>query len=71
MGGWFMSCHFLSCVYFFGVQALPGAEERTAEAIGSGTGIDDNAAIEAIKAERHHANQVRPCTMSSCKLFLV
>lgn len=41
------------------MQALPGAEERTAEAIGSGTGIDDNAAIETIKAERQHANQVR------------
>lgn len=40
-------------------QALPEAERRTAEAIGNGTGIDDNAAVEAIKAERQHANQVR------------
>lgn len=40
-------------------QALPEAERRTAEAIGSGTGIDDNAAVEAIKAERQLANQVR------------
>lgn len=44
-------------------QALPEAERRTAEAIGNGTGIDDNAAVEAIKAERQHANQVwdLPC----------
>lgn len=40
-------------------QALPEAERRTAEAIGNGTGIDDNAAVEAIKAERQHANQVK------------
>ncbi|CAM9551989.1 unnamed protein product [Ectocarpus fasciculatus] len=39
------------------LQALPEAEKRTAEAIGSGTGIDDNAAVEAIKAERQHAKQ--------------
>lgn len=45
------------------LQALPEAERRTAEAIENGTGIDDNAAVEAIKAERQHANQVRglPC----------
>lgn len=44
-------------------QALPDAERRTAEAIGSATGIDDNAAVEAIKADRQHANHVRglPC----------
>lgn len=40
-------------------QALPEGERRTAEAIGSGTGIDDNAAVEAIKADRQHAHQVR------------
>lgn len=39
-------------------QALPEAEQRTTDAIGSGTGIDDNAAVEAIKAERQQANQV-------------
>lgn len=46
-------------------QALPEAEKRTAEAIRSGTGIDDNAAVEAIKAERQHAKQVRSDPLSS------
>lgn len=40
-------------------QALPEAERQTGEAIGNGAGIDDNAAVEAIKAERQHANQVK------------
>lgn len=40
-------------------QVLPDAERRTGEAIASGSGIDDNAAVEAIKAERQQANQVK------------
>lgn len=39
-------------------QALSEAEQRTGEAIGNGAGIDDNAVVEAMKAERQHANQV-------------
>ncbi|CAM9447664.1 unnamed protein product [Discosporangium mesarthrocarpum] len=39
------------------IKALPDAEHRTMEAIGSGAGIDDNAAVEAIKAERQHTNK--------------
>ncbi|CAM9558885.1 unnamed protein product, partial [Hapterophycus canaliculatus] len=49
-------------------QALPEGERRTAEAIGSGTGIDDNAAVEAIKAERQHANQIE--SEAAAKVFL-
>lgn len=53
-------------------QALPEAEQRTTDAIGSGIGIDDNAAVEAIKAERQHANQVMtaPSSVYLCVSFV-
>ncbi|CAM9343354.1 unnamed protein product, partial [Choristocarpus tenellus] len=50
------------------VEALPDAEQRTSEAIGSGAGIDDHAAVEAIKAERQQASQDE--TEAAQKLFL-
>eukprot|EP00752_Nemacystus_decipiens_P002212 g2103.t1 len=50
------------------LQALPEAEQRTAEAIGNVTGFDDNAAVEAIKADRQHANQVD--SEAAAKVFL-
>ena len=41
------------------IQALPEAERQTAEAILTGSVVDDNAAVEAIKAERQLAHQAR------------
>lgn len=53
------------------MQALPAAEQRTTEAIGSGTGVDDNAAVETVKAERQLANQVRLETLVGHGLCVV
>ncbi|CAM9354378.1 unnamed protein product [Scytosiphon promiscuus] len=50
------------------LKALPEGERRTAEAIGNGTGIDDNAAVEAIKADRQHAAQME--SEAAAKVFL-
>lgn len=59
-------------IIIYVTQALPEAEQRTTDAIGSGTGIDDNAAVEAIKAERQHANQVMtaPASVYLCVSFV-
>lgn len=51
-------------------QALPEAERQTAEAILTGSVIDDNAAVENIKAERQLAHQVRYETKQQQQHFM-
>ncbi|CAM9546539.1 unnamed protein product [Sphacelaria rigidula] len=50
------------------LQVLPEAERRTAEAIGGGSATDDSAAVEAVKALRHKANQAE--REAAAKVFL-